>query len=117
VLADRVQLQQVLINLVINGAEAMASVTDRERLLLVATDIDDTGAVRVAVTDSGTGIDPGDLERIFEPFFTTKSSGMGMGLSICRSIVESHGGRLWVASTGPNGTTFNLTLPSIVASG
>jgi C4-dicarboxylate-specific signal transduction histidine kinase len=117
VLADRVQLQQVLINLVINGAEAMASVADGERLLLMATEADDTGTVRIAVTDSGAGIGPNDLERIFEPFFTTKSSGMGMGLSICRSIVESHGGRLWVASSSPNGTTFYLTLPSSVANG
>lgn len=116
ILADRVQLQQVLINLIINSAEAMASVMERERLLLVTTDADDAGAVRIAVTDSGTGIDPDELERIFEPFVTTKTSGMGLGLAICRSIVESHGGRLWVVSSNAHGSTFHMTAPGRVAS-
>lgn len=116
IFADRVQLQQVLINLIINGADAMASVTERERLLLIKTDADDAGAVRITVTDSGTGIDPGELERIFEPFVTTKTSGMGLGLAICRSIVESHGGRLWVASSNADGSTFHMTAPGRGAS-
>jgi signal transduction histidine kinase len=115
VLADPVQLQQVLLNLIVNGAEAMASVTDREHLLRVSTDIDDTDAVIVTVADCGTGIDPKDINQIFEPFYTTKVSGMGMGLAICRSIVESHGGRLWVTPVHPHGTAFHIAVPGLAA--
>ena len=115
VLVDRVQLQQVLLNLIINGAEAMASVTDRPRLLQVSSDIHDVSGVIITVADSGTGIDPEDMKRIFEPFYTTKASGMGMGLPICRSIIESHGGKLWATSLHPHGTAFHATLAGLAA--
>ena len=91
-LGDRVQLQQVIINLIVNGMEAMAPVTDRPRELVVRSQLDDSGQVLVAVEDSGVGIDPENAKQLFNAFFTTKPSGMGMGLSICRSIVEDHGG-------------------------
>jgi len=118
VLADRVQLQQVLLNLIVNGAEAMAEVTDRERLLQVSSDFHGADGVVITVTDSGTGIDPKDVNQIFEPFYTTKASGMGMGLAICRSIVESHGGRLWVTPAHPSGTVFHVAIPgSMVGEG
>jgi len=114
VLADRVQLQQVLFNLIVNGAEAMASVTDRERLLRVSSDFHDTDGVVITVADSGTGIDPKDMNQIFEPFYTTKATGMGMGLAICKSIVESHGGRLWVTSVHPWGTAFHVAMTGLM---
>jgi signal transduction histidine kinase len=113
VLADRVQLQQVLLNLIVNGAEAMASVTDRERLLRVSSDVH-TDGVTITVADCGTGIDPKDIEHIFEPFYTTKASGMGMGLAICKSIIESHGGRLWVTSVHPWGTAFHVAMTGLM---
>lgn len=113
VMADRVQMQQVLVNLVTNAVEAMSSVTDRRRSLLVKSDIQ-TGDVLVAVGDTGIGIDPKDMDRVFEPFFTTKSRGMGLGLSVCRSIVEGHGGRLRASQRNPHGTLFHIQLPSIV---
>jgi PAS domain S-box-containing protein len=111
VLADRVQLQQVLLNLIMNGIEAMAAVSDRPRLLGVQSRIDDSGDVLVAVSDSGTGFGL-ELDRVFNPFFTTKANGMGMGLSISRSLVESHGGRLWAAPNSPHGAVFSFTLPA-----
>jgi PAS domain S-box-containing protein len=111
VLADRVQLQQVLLNLIMNGIEAMAAVTDRPRLLWVQSRIDESGDVLVAVSDSGTGFGL-ELGRVFNPFFTTKANGMGMGLSISRSLVESHGGRLWAAPNSPHGAVFSFTLPA-----
>jgi PAS domain S-box-containing protein len=111
VLGDRVQLQQVMINLVMNGIEAMQSVTDRSRELVIRSDRDETRQVRVSVTDHGAGISAENAERLFDPFFTTKSSGMGMGLSICRSIMHGHGGRLWAAANVPHGATFQFTLP------
>jgi PAS domain S-box-containing protein len=111
VLGDRVQLQQVMINLVMNGIEAMQSVTDRPRELLIRSLQDETQQVLVSVTDSGVGISAEDADRLFNPFFTTKSSGMGMGLSICRSIVEAHGGGLWATANLPHGATFRFTLP------
>jgi C4-dicarboxylate-specific signal transduction histidine kinase len=114
VLADRVQLQQVLLNLIINGAEAMASVTDRERLLRVSSDAHGPDGVVITVADAGTGIDPQDMDRIFEPFYTTKASGMGMGLPICRSIVESHGGRLWATALHPCGTAFHVAMTGLM---
>jgi C4-dicarboxylate-specific signal transduction histidine kinase len=115
VLADRVQLQQVLLNLIVNGAEAMASVTDRERVLRVSSDIHETDGVIITVADSGPGIDPKDIKQVFEPFFTTKASGMGMGLAICKSIVESHGGRLWMTPLDPRGTAFHVAMTGVVA--
>jgi signal transduction histidine kinase len=112
VLGDRVQLQQVIINLIVNGMEAMAPVADRSRALVIRSQLDDAGRVLVAVDDAGVGIDSGNARQLFEPFFTTKPSGMGMGLSICRSIVESHGGTIWASpNTGP-GATFQFALPS-----
>jgi PAS domain S-box-containing protein len=111
VLADRVQLQQVLLNLIMNGIEAMAAVSDRPRLLGLQSRIDESGDVLVAVSDSGTGFGL-ELDRVFTPFFTTKANGMGMGLSISRSLIESHGGRLWAAPNSPHGAVFSFTLPA-----
>src|ERR1700733_9198849 len=108
--ADRVQLQQVLLNLIMNGIEALIPVTDRPRLLWVQSRIDESGDLLVAVSDSGTGFDL-EMDRVFTPFFTTKAKGMGMGLSISRSLVESHGGRLWATSNSPCGAVFSFTLP------
>jgi PAS domain S-box-containing protein len=113
VLADRVQLQQVLLNLIMNGIEALIPVTDRPRLLGVQSRIDESGDVLVAVSDSGTGFGL-ELDRVFNPFFTTKAEGMGMGLSISRSLVESHGGRLWATPNSPHGAVFSFTLPATV---
>jgi signal transduction histidine kinase len=110
ILADRVQLQQVIINLMMNGIEAMQSVMDRPRELLIQSARDETQLV-VSVTDCGVGISAENADRLFNPFFTTKSNGMGMGLSICRSIIEAHGGRLWAAANVPHGATFQFTLP------
>jgi PAS domain S-box-containing protein len=111
ILGDRVQLQQVMINLVMNGIEAMQSVTDRPRELAIQSRRDEERRVLVSVTDCGVGIATEDVDRLFNPFFTTKSSGMGMGLSICRSIVEGHGGRLWATANIPHGATFQFALP------
>jgi len=108
--ADRVQLQQVLLNLIMNGIEAMAGVTDRPRMLWVQSGVDESGGVLVTVRDSGTGLGS-EADRVFTPFFTTKTNGMGMGLPISRSLVESHGGRLWATSNTPHGAVFSFTLP------
>jgi len=113
VLGDRVQLQQVLINLVINGIQAMADGRDDARELLIESRLDHDGQVVVAVQDSGPGIDLANADRLFEAFFTTKPNGMGMGLSICHSIIEAHGGRLWASSNAGHGATFQFSLPSI----
>ena len=110
---DRVQLQQVVLNLILNAVEAMGSVQERPRELSISTEQGHTSGVLVAVRDSGPGIDPENLERVFEAFYTTKSSGVGMGLSICRSIVEAHGGRLWAEANEPRGAVFQFTLPSL----
>jgi signal transduction histidine kinase len=107
---DRVQLQQVVLNLLLNAVEAMGSVEAKPRDLLISTGQDRKG-VLVAVRDSGPGIDPSHLERVFDAFYTTKSGGMGMGLSICRSIVDAHGGWLWAEANEPRGTIFQFTLP------
>ncbi len=112
VLADRVQLQQVLLNLIMNGIEAMTAVTNRPRLLGVQSRIDESGDVLVAVRDSGTGLGL-ETDRVFTPFFTTKVNGMGMGLSISRSLVENHGGRLWATPNSPHGAVFSFTLPAV----
>src|SRR5262249_15940721 len=107
---DRVQLQQVVLNLILNAVEAMGSVEAGTRELSISTAQEPAGAV-VAVRDSGAGIDPVHLEQVFEAFYTTKSSGVGMGLSICRSIITAHGGRLWVEANEPRGAVFRFTLP------
>jgi len=111
ILGDRVQLQQVIINLVMNGIEAMQSVTDRPRELVIRSHQDETHRVLVAVMDSGVGISAENADRLFNAFFTTKSSGMGMGLSICRSIIEAHGGRMSAANNVGPGARFQFTLP------
>lgn len=110
VFADRVQLQQVLLNLIVNGIEAMTAVTDRARVLCVQSVIDKSGDVLVAVRDSGIGFSA-DRDRVFTPFFTTKANGMGMGLPISRSLIEGHGGHLWAEPNVPNGAVFSFTLP------
>jgi signal transduction histidine kinase len=110
VMADRVQIQQVMMNLILNGIQAMNAVDDRERLLLARTQRGEGDQVRVTVQDCGVGIDPGDIERVFNAFHTTKPGGMGMGLSISRSIVESHGGRLWAIPNNGPGVTFQFTV-------
>ena len=110
VLADRVQLQQVLLNLIMNGVEAMIALRDQSRSLWVESRVDESGDILVAVRDSGTGLGS-EADRVFTPFFTTKANGMGMGLSISRSLVESHGGRLWATPNFPNGAVFSFTLP------
>jgi PAS domain S-box-containing protein len=109
---DRVQLQQVVLNLILNAAEAMGSVEAESRELLISTEQHHTG-ILVAVRDSGPGIDPAHLDRIFEAFYTTKSAGVGMGLSICRSIIDAHGGRLWAEANEPRGAIFQFTLPAV----
>jgi PAS domain S-box-containing protein len=111
VLGDRVQLQQVVMNLILNAIEAMSSVAG-VRELSIETEQSRTGDIVVALRDSGPGIDPAHLERVFEPFYTTKTSGVGMGLSICRSIIDAHGGRLWVDANEPRGAVFQFTLPA-----
>lgn len=107
---DRVQLQQVILNLVINGVEAMSTVTDRPRELLIRSQRHDSNQVLVAIQDHGSGIDTENLEKIFNAFFTTKQHGLGMGLAISRSIIEDHGGRLWVEPNAWQGATFQFTL-------
>ena len=110
VLADRVQMQQVLLNLIMNGIEAMIPITDQPRSLQVESRVDESGDLLVAVRDSGTGLGSA-ADRVFLPFFTTKANGMGMGLSISRSLIENHGGRLWAMPNSPVGTVFSFTLP------
>jgi PAS domain S-box-containing protein len=111
ILGDRVQLQQVMINLMMNGMEAMQSITDRPRELVIRSLQDETQQVLVSVADCGGGISAENADRLFNAFFTTKSSGMGMGLSICRSVMEAHSGRLWATANVPHGATFQFTLP------
>lgn len=111
VLADRVQLQQVIINLVMNGIESMASVDDRPRELSICSRGDDGDQVVVTVQDAGVGIDPNKVDELFSAFFTTKPGGMGMGLSISRSIIEAHGGRFWATANADHGATFHFVLP------
>jgi PAS domain S-box-containing protein len=109
--ADRIQLQQVLLNLIMNGIEAMTAVTDRPRVLWMQSQVDESGDVLVAVRDSGTGLGS-EPDRLFTPFFTTKGNGLGMGLSISRSLIESHNGRLWATPNSPHGAVFSFTLPA-----
>jgi signal transduction histidine kinase len=112
VLGNRIQLQQVILNLMMNAAEAMDAVRDRPRMLRLKTELHGSNGVLITVEDSGPGIDPKNIERVFNPLFTTKSGGMGMGLSICRSIVEAHDGRLWASSGNPYGSIFHVLLPT-----
>jgi signal transduction histidine kinase len=112
VLGNGGQLQQVILNLVRNAADAMVSISGRPRLLSVKSAIDDPDGVLLSVEDSGTGIDPKDIDRIFEAFFTTKTQGMGIGLSICRTIIQAHGGRLWASSGIDQGSVFYIQLPT-----
>ena len=113
ILADKVQLQQVILNLVINGIEAMQPITDGARELVIRSEQDDAHQVRVTVTDCGVGFSADSTDRLFNTFFTTKSGGMGMGLSICRSIIELHGGRIWAVPDVARGATIQFTLPMI----
>jgi len=112
IVADRVQLQQVVLNLVMNGIDAMRAVADRARILTIRSQLDDQRNIVVNVADSGVGLDAADRERIFETFFTTKAAGMGMGLAISKSIIEAHHGRLWAAPGSPIGAMFAFALPS-----
>jgi C4-dicarboxylate-specific signal transduction histidine kinase len=111
VLVDRIQLQQVVINLIINAIDAIKTVTDRPRELVIQSQLDEGGNVLVAVQDTGVGIEIEKANRLFDAFFTTKSDGMGMGLSICRSIIEAHGGRIWASANAGPGATVQFTLP------
>jgi PAS domain S-box-containing protein len=108
---DRVQLQQVILNLIINAIEATSGVGEGARELLIATGNAETGGVFVAVRDSGPGLKPADLEHVFDAFYTTKSGGMGMGLAICRSIIEARGGRVWATPNSPRGAIFQFNIP------
>jgi two-component system sensor kinase FixL len=111
VVGDRVQVQQVLLNLVMNGLDAVKEVGERPRELVISSGREESGGVRVAVQDTGPGLDPESVDRMFDAFYTTKAEGMGMGLAICRSIVQSHGGRLWACANEPCGAVFQFTLP------
>jgi two-component system, LuxR family, sensor kinase FixL len=110
VIGDRIQLQQVIINLVMNGLEAMADVIERPRRIVIRSSQTDPDRVLVEIQDAGRGVEPQNLDRLFDAFFSTKPNGMGMGLSICRSIVQAHGGKIWASSNPDEGTTFRLTL-------
>ena len=112
VMAERVQLQQVFLNLFMNAIDAMSSVTDRARVLTIKSKVGESDGVLITLEDSGTGIDASHVDRIFDAFFTTKSDGMGMGLSICRSIIESHGGQLSAKRGHPHGSVFQIVLPT-----
>jgi signal transduction histidine kinase len=107
---DRIQLQQVILNLIMNAVEAMSDASSRD--LLISTGEDISNGVLVAVQDSGPGLSRESLERLFEPFYTTKPGGMGMGLSICRSIIKAHGGRVWATANVTQGATFHFSLPA-----
>jgi PAS domain S-box-containing protein len=111
VLGDRIQMQQVMLNLIMNAIEALSEVSEGSRELLISTSVVEPGSVLVAVSDSGPGLPPASSARLFEAFYTTKASGLGIGLSICRSIVETHGGRLWATPNEPRGAVFCMTLP------
>jgi signal transduction histidine kinase len=108
---DRVQLQQVILNLVMNASEAMSPVDDRPRQLVVRTEQEESGCVRLTVQDTGVGIEAETLDKLFEAFYTSKSFGMGIGLSVSRSIIENHHGRLWAAANDGPGATFSFSIP------
>ena len=109
---DRVQLQQVVLNLIVNAVQAVGAVAEGPRELFITTARAEPDGVLVAVKDSGPGLDPESLERLFDSFYTTKPGGLGMGLSICRSIIEAHGGRLWATANLPRGAIFHFTVPT-----
>ena len=109
---DRVQLQQVILNLVRNAADAMSNVDDRPRQLVIRTESDEADHVRLSVQDAGMGFDPADADRLFEAFYTTKNGGMGIGLSVSRSIIENDNGRLWATPNDGPGSTFAFSIPS-----
>jgi signal transduction histidine kinase len=111
VTGDRIQLQQVILNLTVNAIDAMREVEDRARSLLVSTVREDRGRIRLSLRDSGIGIDPQSIEKLFGAFYTTKSQGMGIGLAVSRSIIESHDGRLWAAANDGPGATFSFSIP------
>jgi C4-dicarboxylate-specific signal transduction histidine kinase len=112
---DRVELQQVFLNLILNACESMSANPARDRRLEIVTELDaDRGMVRTSILDCGTGIEPDKLEAVFEPFFTTKEQGLGLGLSICQSIIAAHGGRLWATNRSDRGAAFHFTLPVLV---
>jgi C4-dicarboxylate-specific signal transduction histidine kinase len=108
---DRIEVQQVILNLIVNAIEAMSGDEDEARELRISTERDASGGVLVTLRDSGPGLDPKGLGRLFEAFYTTKPGGMGMGLAICRSIIEAHGGRLWASPNEPRGAVFQFTFP------
>ena len=107
---DRVQLQQVILNLILNAVQAMSGATDRRRELLISTQQEASGAVVVSVQDSGPGFSPQSFDRLFDPFYTTKADGMGMGLSICRTIIDAHGGRIWASLAAGLGAAVQFSL-------
>jgi PAS domain S-box-containing protein len=109
---DRIELQQVILNLIMNAVESMSTVSDGARELLISTRNDEPGGVLVGVRDSGPGLSAATLERLFDPFYTTKPGGLGLGLSICRSIIEIHGGRLWATANVPRGAIFEFSIPA-----
>ena len=111
ILGDRIQLQQVLLNLIMNALEAMSGVGDGPRMLVVRSDPDAAPGVLVAVCDSGPGLDPQYLDRLFDAFYTTKPHGLGLGLAISRRIIAAHGGRLWATANVPHGAVVQFTLP------
>ena len=112
---DKVQLQQVLLNLIVNACDAVSAAGAARREVVITTALEEDGAVRVCVSDNGVGVPPDAEERIFQPFFTTKPNGLGLGLPICRNIVTALGGRLWVARNAGSGMTFCFTLPERAA--
>jgi signal transduction histidine kinase len=111
VTGDRIQLQQVILNLVRNASDAMAAVDDRPRQLLISTEDEDGDRVRVSVRDVGVGVDPQNMTKLLDAFYTTKSDGMGIGLSVSRSIIERHDGRLWAEPNDGPGATFSFAIP------
>jgi signal transduction histidine kinase len=111
VVVDRVMLQQVILNLIMNAIESMRAIRDRSRVLRIRTEEQPSGSIVVFVQDSGVGLDPEHSSRMFEPFYTTKVEGVGMGLTISRSIIEAHGGRLWALANNGPGSSFCFTLP------
>jgi len=110
-MGDRIQLQQVILNLLLNASDAMSSIDDRPRHLVIRSEQDEGDRVRLTVQDVGVGFEPQDVGRFFEAFYTTKSGGMGIGLSVSRSIIESHHGRLWAAPNDGPGATFSFSIP------
>jgi signal transduction histidine kinase len=109
---DKIQLQQVILNLTLNAIEALVDVDECPREVLISTKNTESGGIVVDVSDSGPGLDPASLSSIFDAFYTTKSNGLGLGLSICRSIVEAHGGKLWATSGALGGAAFRFSLPA-----